>query len=523
MDVQFALSSATAFLEILLFGGIIFGFPSLQYILEKERYFENLCNLNARHEISVTNNASNFTRTTCGEQEANFNLVFTLGSSSLFIATFLWGYLIDRFGTRIFRCIISFFYTLGYFLLTISTEKSAFLLFPASILLGTSGIGVLLSNYQIANLSKTIRGSLITCMNGVFSSAVAVFLVLKKTYDAGLELNLTFKLMTCLTLFLWLRTFLLLPRKSIPFPLPAEGVKYGWKETKCFKASKEKETTSESKRISETGSRISTQRKYKLEQTSPNLNGRVLEAKILKTKSISSHTKVVSFDSFKTSLAKLLYWTNAFHYSVIGLRLSFLFSSVLSWLRSFEDPVDISRLNDAFATVLLFGVFISPLNGIIIDSIKKILKSSTSNDKILNLKASFVSMLITSILSIICSGFALIPSVYGTFVFHLLTRGFVHGGHAAFVATNFPFYHFGKLLGLTGFIAGIVSFAQYGLFQVSNQFDPTFYYINLGFFVACILTLIHPLAIFLQIKQSNNHNISKNYSGKLNFSFTPNS
>ena len=112
-------------------------------------------------------------------------------------------------------------------------------------------------------------------------------------------------------------------------------------------------------------------------------------------------------------------------------------------------------------------------------------------------------MSITSVLSIIYSALALISSAYGTFIFHLLTRGFVHGGLAAFVASNFPFRHFGKLFGLSGFIAGLFSFLQYGLFQISIHFDPDFYFINVGFLIACVLTLVHPAAIYIRIQRSN--------------------
>ena len=182
----------------------------------------------------------------------------------------------------------------------------------------------------------------------------------------------------------------------------------------------------------------------------------------------------------------------------------FLFGSELTWLRSFIAQDQISKLHDDFVVILLFGICVSPLNGIIIDIIRKVLKSSTPNQKVLNLKASFVSMLITSTLSIIYSALALVPSAYGTFIFHMLTRGFVHGGHAAFLAANFPFYHFGKLFGVSGLAVGLISLLQYGFFQISIYFDPTFYYINVGFLIACILTMLHPLAILFQVKRLSN-------------------
>jgi len=111
-------------------------------------------------------------------------------------------------------------------------------------------------------------------------------------------------------------------------------------------------------------------------------------------------------------------------------------------------------------------------------------------------------MLITSILSIIYSVLALVHHVYGTFVFHLLTRWVCSWWFICLPRLFFPFYHFGKAYGLTMFLAGILLFSQFGLYQIVLYLDPSFKYINLGFLVLCILTLVHPLAILFQLIRS---------------------
>ena len=471
--MQIIISILTAFVEILFFGGVIFGYSFLQYVLEKEGYFGYLCNNNdtpSSFNATSTNNVA----TTCNKQEGSFNLVFTLGSSFLYFAAFPSGYLLDRFGTWIFRTVITTFYTLAYILLAASTPSMSNLLYPSMILFGITGLGLLMSNYQLANLASSVRGSLLTFMNGLFSSSVVVFLSVKKSYDAGISLYLMLTIMTCLTVFLWLRTYLVLPQKSIPFPLPSEEVQYGWKEISCEKKSK----------------------KLKIDSStiSP-MMGSEENDKCECTKDVSPKSKT----KFAESLSDVLFWTNAFHYSVIALRLSFVFSSFLSWLKSFANPEDISKLTNDFGVILLFGVCISPINGIIIDTVRKLFKSRTKSEKVLNLKASFVSSLITSILGIFFSIMVLISSTYGTFIFLLLCRGFVHGGNTTFIVLNFPFYHFGKLFGLVSFCAGCISLIQYALFQVFLHHDPTFLYINIGFLVATLLTLVHPIAIFVKI------------------------
>ena len=467
MKTEVIVSIVTGCLEVLFFGGIIFGFPSLQYVLEQEGYFEYLCsNSNSGYETFNSTNTS-LTQTTCPEQEASFNLAFTLGTSFLAFISFPWGIVLDRFGTWVFRTIVGSVLTLGYILLTLSSPASSNFLYPILILFGMSSRGILMSNFQIANLAKTFRGSIMTLTNGLFSSSIVVFFLVKKGYDNGTSLKIMLLILTILSSLVWIRTYLIFPKKIIPFPLPSDEIRFGWKEFKCF------------------------QTKMKHRDDLSSVSTDIENSKNDQTKTIS----------FKDALKNVLFWTNMFHYTVIALRLSFFFSSVLTWLRSFQHPEQISTLIDSFGFILLFGVCISPLNGIILDFIRKVMRSSTPDDKILNLKASFVSMLITSILSILYSAFALLQSTYGTFVFHLLTRGFVHGGLAAFTASNFPFYHFGKLFGLTGLVAGIFGFSQYGLFQIVINFDTEFYYLNTAFLIACILTLFHPLAIFIQIKR----------------------
>ena len=86
---------------------------------------------------------------------------------------------------------------------------------------------------QIANFAKSIRSTLITLMEGTCDSSVVVFFLLKIGYDSGIHFQSMLLILLSLTTFLWLRTFLLMPRKHVPYPLPEEGFQYGWKEIKC--------------------------------------------------------------------------------------------------------------------------------------------------------------------------------------------------------------------------------------------------------------------------------------------------
>ena len=478
MKIQLGLSLITGFVESLFFCGVYFGFPSLQFVLEKEGYFEYLCkNITSNTTLLTLNNVSNVSEP-CGEQEASFNLVYTLGLSSLYTFAFPSGYVFDKFGTWMFRTILTTLYTLGYILLTTSSPYTSNLLYPASIFMGVSGLGLLASNFQIANFSETYRGTILSLLNGLFDSSVVVFLLIKKVHESGTQFHSIFQFMTGISVFLWLRTYLLLPKKHIPFFLPSDNIKFGWKEIECHKKRKEKHED--------------------IKSSFPKLGMKSAETECVECED----NKKQEFVTFKRSLKNSLFWTHAFHFSVLSLRYLFIPSSLLRWLRSFALEDDISTLVDEFGFFTLSGALVSFLAGVFIDAIKKTLKSKTKNDVVRNLGVSAITTFLTSVFCLILSITTLASSVYGSFACFLLVRGFIHPSNTVFLAYNFPFEDFGKLYGLINFMAGLLGLLQYAIFQISLYLDPTFYYINVGFIITTISTLIHPVLMLIKIRSS---------------------
>ena len=461
------LSIVTACIEILLFAGNFFGWSSLVYVLEKKGYFSYLCN--------HTRDLNSTLIRTCEEQEASFNLVFTLAASFLLFFTFPSGYVLDKFGTWVFRTIAAFLFTLSYVFFAVSTPETSVLLYPALALSAISGFSLLTSNIQLANLAKSIRGILITFMNGLFDSSVIVYFLFKKVYESGIELHTAFQAMACLTALTWLRTYLFMPKTSIPFPLLTSQMEFGWKEWKCGK-----ENTTEQN-----------------DQTK-DFNLIAQKNTATSTNNDSSAERPVNH-SFTFYLKDPLLWTNIIHFTLLSLRINILFGSVNFWLKSFVDLDEISGLTDAFGIFLMVGLFVSPFNGLIIDFVTKTYMKRKMTQSEINLRASFVSMLITTIFGILLSIMTLIPTAYGTFVMLLFVRSFLYGGAAAFVSINFPSQHFGSLYGFTNFIAGIFGLLQYAFVRLSIEYNPSFYYANIGFLVASIIALVHPLAIYLKI------------------------
>ena len=182
-----------------------------------------------------------------------------------------------------------------------------------------------------------------------------------------------------------------------------------------------------------------------------------------------------------------------------------VFGILQSWLKAFTLETEISQLTDDFGIIILFVGLVAPLNGILFDIIVKRLQRKHNNPELINLKAFFVSMSLTSIFGMLLSLMMMLFSPYGTFAFTLITRSFVFGGNATFLSVSFPSAHLGKLIGLANLSSALTSLLQYPILYIAFAVDPTFYYINLVFLIVIALTLIHPLLIYFDIKKHHQH------------------
>ena len=91
---------------MLFYGGPIYGWAALVFVLKADGYYSNLCknetidNLEADKDVNVTMDT---VPPTCSEQDAMLNLVFTAAAFSLSVSLILTGALFDYFGTRFTR------------------------------------------------------------------------------------------------------------------------------------------------------------------------------------------------------------------------------------------------------------------------------------------------------------------------------------------------------------------------------------------------------------------------------------
>ncbi|XP_017536009.3 equilibrative nucleobase transporter 1 isoform X1 [Manis javanica] len=458
----------TGLLECLGFAGVLFGWASLVFVFKTEHYFEELCDLNVGPLGNATGQAG------CKSQDERFSLIFTLASFMNNFMTFPTGYVFDYFKTTVARLIAIVLYTSATLTIAFTSADSAMLLFLAMPMLSVGGILFLITNLQIGNLFGQHRSTIITLYNGAFDSSSAVFLIIKLLYEQGISLRASFSFLSVCSAWHVGRTFLLMPRGHIPYPLPAK-YSYGL----CSGNG----TRQENREVTEAGA---LELQSKEETLGP-----------------EQEQEARSFWSYAFSrrFAWHLVWLSViqlWHFLFIGT-----LNSLLTNLAS-GDTVLVSTYTNAFAITQFFGVLCAPWNGLLMDRLKhkyqKKARRTGSSVSAAVLCSMVPSLALTSLL---CLGFAVCASIpvlslqYVTFILQVISRSFLYGGNAAFLTFAFPSKHFGKLFGLVMALSAMVSLLQFPLFiLIKGPLQNNLFYVNLLLALGTLLTLVHPFLVY---------------------------
>nr|XP_015827368.2 solute carrier family 43 member 3a [Nothobranchius furzeri] len=475
----YRLTLVSGMLECLLFAGVVFGYASLVFVLKEDGYFSEMCAHDPNSNISLM-------ETDCPSQDEQFSLVFTIASFLNNFLNLVNGFLFDRFGTMATRMLGICLYTTGTLLVAFSDAAFALMLFPALSCIAVGGILLLLTNMQVGNLFSAHRSTIITLYNGAFDSSSAVFLIIKVLHEQGVPLRPTFLAMSLCSIFHVARTFLLMPRTHIPYPLP-QSYTYG---VNCGKANTY--NVEQIERMRETTVTLSQDSRGKDDST------RVDEAKLQKTQEERSFRSCVRSWFFLWHLL----WLSIMqlrHYLFIGT-----LNSTLSRLAR-NDPSLVSRYTNAFAMTQLCGVLCAPWNGLILDRHKGKPRSLGETEQDADLRSSCLSLFLTSfqcLLFSVCASIPILPLQYLTFILQVLNRSFLYGGNAAFISITFPSSHFGKLYGLVMSLSAILSLLQYPLFALIKgplHGDP--FHVDIALTLLTLVVFIHPLHIFIHSRR----------------------
>ncbi|XP_069026723.1 solute carrier family 43 member 3b isoform X2 [Embiotoca jacksoni] len=467
MSTRRCLTFATGLVECLCFAGAVFGWASLVFVLKGEGYFSYLCvNATGVNETQVLD---------CSGQDEQFSLIFTIASFMNNFLTLPNGFLFDQFGTTVARLFGIFLHTMGTLMVAFSTSVLPNLLFPALSLLAVGGILFLITNMQVGNLFGSRRSTVITLYNGAFDSSSALFLVIKLLHESGISLRASFLFLSTCSVIHLLRTFFLLPRNFFPYPLPDHytyGITCGKSETPISE-------------VTANGNAKTT-----MEETPLNKDDLVEQEK-----------------SFRECLLSRFFVWHLLWLSVMQLR-HYLFigtlNPMLQRLTAGEASL-VSQYTNAFAVTQLCGVLCAPWNGLIMDRHKGKPRAAGETEKEADLRASVLSLFLTSlqcVLFSVCASTPYLPLQYLTFILQVLNRSFLYGGNAAFISMAFPSCHFGKLYGLVMALSAVFSLLQYPCFALVKGAlggDPL--YMNIGLTLLSLLAFIHPLSVYLHCRR----------------------
>ncbi|KAJ8262496.1 hypothetical protein GJAV_G00167110 [Gymnothorax javanicus] len=484
--VRHWLTLTSGLLECLCFAGAVFGWPSLMFVLKAEGYFSDLC-------VNTTSlNGTSYTD--CSGQDERFSLVFTIASFMNNFMTFPNGYLFDRFGTFTARLLGISLYTTGTLLIAFSNSETAFLLFPALSVIAVGGILLLVSNMQVGNLFGAHRSTIITLYNGAFDSSSFIFLVVKVLSDGGISFHHSFFFMSACSIVHLMRTFILMPKMHIPYPLP-DGYSYGMSCGQTKPHMVEQATKEENKGPSQ-------------------------EDGGTKTMNIQSLSNEQSSEtvSFRKSVFSWFFLWHLTWLSVMQLR-HYLFIGTLNPMlnRLTEgDPVLVSRYTNAFAITQFCGVLCAPWNGMIMDRHKGKTRAPGAHLPLLPAgETEEEADLRSSVLMVL-------QPLHPCSQCQVLNRSFLFGGNAAFISIAFPASHFGRLYGLVMTLSAIVSLLQYPCFSlVKGMFNGDPLYINVALTLLSLTVFIHPLYVYIRCRRLANQRKSatEEVTSDRNFSF----
>ncbi|NWR97907.1 S43A3 protein, partial [Motacilla alba] len=409
------------------------------FVLKDLGYFEGLCQPSATPGPNLTLGSD------CSGQDEQFSLVFTIGSFMNNFMTFPMGVVFDRFGTAAARLIAISLYTGGTLLVAFSTPELAELLFPAMSMLSVGGILLILTNMQVGNLFGNYRSIIITLYNGAFDSSSAIFLIVKLLYERGLSLRAMFLFLAACSAWHLLRTLFLMPRTRIPYPLsPDYDYGYGGLPAPCLWG--------------------------------------------LWAQGAGSHPAGSRFcgdapgTPFRACACSWLFAWHVAWLSVMQLRHYLFIGTLNPQLEHLAhgDHALVSTYTNAFAFTQLCGVLCAPWNGLILDRHKR--GKGPRPEGVLaalaDLRSAVLSLVVTVALCLLFCVFAavpVLPAQFGTFALQVISRSFLYGGNAAFLAIAFPPQHFGKLYGLAMALSALVALLQYpcvALVQGPLQGDP---------------------------------------------------
>ena len=484
MGVQDKLALVTTFVETLLVCGVVFGWSAIEPVFIELGYFKEVVST-ASPPLSANSMTSNST----GPQVEKLSLVFAVSSGSPALFVLFFGYVLDRYGGWVTRGAFVTSLSLGFLLVAVSGVSTSWLLFPAMTLLAVSGNVILMSNIPVANLFPRHHALVVALISGAFDSSTAVFLLVQTLYNAGVDFNAMFYLLASLGALMHARTFLLMPKDTIPRRLPVE-FEYGYKELPC----------------SGTEVKLSAKQSYTDKFAHHDDHDEHDDDHDDTSTLVESKDHMKTTATFSDHLRDPLTWTNVVHYVILTFRITTFVGSFNQFNKFISEDTGggDAQLALFFSLMLSVSGAFSPLCGLLIDACERMYER-TLPQNIAALKANNVAFVVTDLLTVAFSVLVMVPAVevqYASVCLHVLSRAFLFSVTPSFVTVYFPSRFFGRLFALPITVAGVALLLQYPLTVLLQQvLGNDFTIVNAVLLFLSLLALVHPIVLHRRIKQ----------------------
>ncbi|KAL4239569.1 hypothetical protein ACF0H5_000381 [Mactra antiquata] len=178
-----------AFMECVLFGGLMYGWASVSFVLKMEGIYGcDLVSINgtvAKDSLptNVSDDMSVVSDFVCKQQDTNMALCYTIASSLAFVGCAVFGYVNYKFGTRVTRIISFMIFIIGSIMMAFISKDNPWLMYPGLTCLGIAGLPILVTNAQLAHQSGFSRQNMFIIITAFHVLVlVSTFLFLPKDY-----------------------------------------------------------------------------------------------------------------------------------------------------------------------------------------------------------------------------------------------------------------------------------------------------------------------------------------------------
>jgi len=459
-------------IQSFLNAGLIFGWPALVVVLQREGAYSELCPM----DVTLGTSA----RGDCEAQRQRFSTLFIVAQAVFSFCAFVVGILLDKLGPRILSSTGSILVTAGLVMLAFSDSKELDMFMPGLSLMCLGGISVHLSWFHVSNLFPSRRKTITSMVVGVFTMSGLVFVVYEALSSAGISAKSLFLGHAAINVLCIVGALTLWP--SRPFSLGALVVFRSGCSCSYDLELQEEIPEEIPEEITVTAGDVEKVLEQDVEGGGAAPRNSQLGAPLKATVAVTGREK---WTTLPVSQQMLLpsFISNLVFFTLNYLAYTFFLGTALDQLERLGDDPDNRVYLKMFSWLLpLLGGGSVPVIGWILDT-----KGYTASFVFIN-TCGVLSATVSMVSNLQLQAFRLV--VFSIFRICLFSAMF------GYCAVNYGFRSFGRLSGLTLLAASIVSLLGLELKRVvKDECSGDFFLVNLGLCIMGIGCYFHPVYV----------------------------